>query len=274
MEKQLEKFKEWLIHEEKATATIEKYHRDVKTFITYCNGNEFTKERTLAYKEHLRDIYAPSSINTTLAAINSFFKYINRMDCCVKPIRLQKNFFASEDKELTKEEYKRLLLAADKSRIAFVIRTIATTGIRVSELKFITVEAVMKGKTIVQCKGKTRIIFLPKTLCAHLKEYIKKTDIQSGSIFITKNGNPLDRSNICKEMKALCKKANVKREKVFPHNLRHLFARTFYKVEKDLLRLADILGHTSINTTRIYTIETGQQHRKLVNRIGMILGTT
>lgn len=271
---QLKKFEAWLIQEEKAAATVEKYCRDAAAFVNYCCGRKLTKELTLAYKELLISRYAPGSVNAALASVHAFLKYIHREDCRVKPLRLQKVLFIKEEKELTKEEYARLLLAAGDSRIAAVMRTIGATGIRVSELRFITVQAVASGRAIVRCKGKARFILLPVSLCRYLQKYMKKAGIKTGSIFVTKSGNPLDRSNIWKEMKALCEKARVDPGKVYPHNLRHLFARTFYKVEKDLLRLADILGHASINTTRIYTADSGKQHRRILNRIGAMFCTT
>ena len=194
-------------------------------------------------------------------------------DLRVKKLKIQKQIFASTDKELSKAEYDRLLQAAKQKkneRLYLLMQTICSTGIRVSEVRYITVEAVARGIAEINCKGKRRQLFLPKQLCQVLKQYIKEQKIKSGSVFITKNGNPLDRSNIWTDMKKLCKAANVSEKKVFPHNLRHLFARTYYSLQKDIVRLADILGHSSVNTTRIYTMETGEIHRRQIQKLGLL----
>lgn len=266
-------FQYFLISEEKSKATIDKYVRDVIQFLRFVQEKEIDKNLVLEYKAELIDIYAPSSVNSMLVAINSYLDFIEKSDCKVKLVKIQRQLFAKEERELTKEEYRRLLNAAKDTRISAVIQTICGTGIRVSELPFITAEAVREGKASVRCKNKTRIIFIPKQLQKMLKAYIKKAGITAGPVFVTKKGNPLDRSNIWKEMKALCSKAGVSEKKVFPHNLRHLFARTFYSIEKDIVRLADLLGHSSINTTRIYTIECGAQHLKSIERVNSFLAT-
>lgn len=270
----LDGFAAQLRREEKSRATAEKYLHDAAAFAAFAAGREITKELTVAYKEQLTQRYAPGSVNTAIASLNAFLRFCGRACCRVKPLRLQRSLFAREEKELTAAEYERLLAAAGDSRIAAVIRTVCATGIRVSELKYITAEAVWEGKAAVQCKGKVRLILLPGTLCRFLRGYMKKAGIKAGSVFVTRSGRPLDRSNIWKEMKALCAAADVPPAKVFPHNLRHLFARTFYRAEKDLLRLADLLGHSSINTTRIYTMDTGAQHRRALDRVGAMLCTT
>ncbi len=253
-------FENYLIEEEKSNATIEKYLRDVNAFASYLYSRELSKGEVIAYKKSITEDYAPASVNSMLVSINSFLKFIGRADCCVKLLKIQRQIFANEKKELTTSEYKRLLEAAKNTRLALVIQTICETGIRVSELRYITAEAVSQGKAVVDCKNKTRIIFIPSPLRKVLLGYIKKSGIEAGSVFVTKSGKPLNRSNIWREMKALCKKANVSADKVFPHNLRHLFARTFYSIERDIVRLADLLGHSSIDTTRIYTMETGKSH--------------
>jgi len=194
-------------------------------------------------------------------------------DLRVKNLKIQKQVFASTDKELTKAEYDRLLQAAKQKkneRLYLLMQTICSTGIRVSEVRYVTVEAVARGIAGINCKGKCRQVFLPKQLCQILKQYIKDQKIKSGAVFVTKNGNPLDRSNIWSDMKKLCKAANVSEKKVFPHNLRHLFARTYYSLQKDIVRLADILGHSSVNTTRIYTMETGEMHRRQIQKLGLL----
>ena len=254
------RFEQHLKQEEKSEATIEKYLRDIRCFYVFLDNREISKNETVAYKERLTAEYAPASVNSMLVALNCFLRFIGRLDCSVKLLKIQRQIFAREDKELTKEEYRRLVRAADGTQLSYVIQTICGTGIRVSELQYITVEAVREGKAVVNCKNKTRVIFMPAPLQKLLREYIKKSGIQAGSVFVSKNGKPLDRSSIWRRMKGLCEKAGVSACKVFPHNLRHLFARIFYGIKKDIVRLADILGHSSINTTRIYTLETGQRH--------------
>ncbi len=270
----LENYKSYLINEEKATATIEKYVHDVTEFAEWLGVKTLEKSIVLAYKSKLIEQYAPTSVNAALSSLNSFFTYMEWYDLRVKNLKIQKQIFASTEKELTKAEYERLLSAAkDKKneRLYLLMQTICSTGIRVSEVRFITVEAVNRGLAEINCKGKRRQVFLPKQLCQILKQYIKEQKIKSGAVFVTKNGNPLDRSNIWSDMKKLCKAANVSEKKVFPHNLRHLFARTYYSLQKDIVRLADILGHSSVNTTRIYTMESGEIHRKQIQRLGLFL---
>ena len=270
---QILNYNAFLIDEEKSAATIEKYIRDVKAFTEWLGDNELCKEEVLAYKEYLAEKYAPASANSMIIAVNGFLRFIRYNECCVKPLKVQHQIFLNEEKELTKAEYQRLVKASHGSRLCYLIQTICATGIRVSELKFITVEAVKTGRTIVNCKNKRRVIFIPVPLQKLLKEYIKKVGIKTGSVFVTKSGKPLNRSNIWRDMKSLCKKARVNSNKVFPHNLRHLFARTFYSIEKDIVRLADLLGHSSINTTRIYTMETGDRHILKLERVQKLLIT-
>ena len=266
-------FKGYLIEEEKSKATLEKYIRDVETFYRWLGEKELNKLCVLNYKEYLTGNYAVTSVNSMLSSINSFFTYLEWFELRVKTIKVQKQIFASNEKELTKSEYDRLLSAAkskSNQRLYLLMQTICSTGIRVSELRFITVEAINCGRAEINCKGKRRCAFLPTELCKILKNYVKEQKIKSGSVFISKNVNPLDRSNIWSDMKKLCKEAGVSEKKVFPHNLRHLFARTYYTLQKDIVRLADILGHTSVNTTRIYTMETGEIHRKQIQRLGLL----
>lgn len=270
---QLDKYIKYLIEEEKSRATVEKYMRDVRLFLAYLGNREINKETVIDYKQKLVKTYAPASVNSMLVPLNGFLRFCNMPECCVKRLRIQRQIFQNEERELRKEEYQRLVKAAQGSRMELVLQTICGTGIRVSELIYITVEAVKSGKAVIRCKNKSRVVFIPRHLCTLLKKYIKKTRIRSGSIFITKSGKPLDRSNIWRSMKALCKKANVSSSKVFPHNLRHLFATTFYSLEKDIVRLSDLLGHSSIDTTRIYTMETGWKHRNSLERVQKILTT-
>ena len=266
-------FEQHLKEEEKSRATIDKYLHDIRIFSEFLQDETISKERTIAYKEHLSTQYAISSVNSMLAALNCFLRFIGQQRCCVKLMKVQRQIFSAEEKELDKCEYQRLVTAAKNTRLSLVIQTICGTGIRVSELRYITVEAVCHGKAVVNCKNKTRVIFIPVPLQKLLKKYIKNNRIDTGPVFVSKNGNPLDRSNIWRDMKALCKLANVSPGKVFPHNLRHLFARTFYSIEKDIVKLADLLGHSSINTTRIYTMETGDKHFNRLERMHLVLTT-
>ena len=269
----IQEFKNYLIDEEKSAATLDKYIRDITAFMQWCKETELCKSIVLEYKRELIEKYAPASVNSILSSLNSFFSYNEWHDCKVKTLKIQKQIFASKDKELTKSEYERLLTAANdkkNQRLYYLIQTIASTGIRVSELRYITTDAVKSGQAVINCKGKMRVVILPKELCKMLKDYIKENNIKSGSVFVSKNRKPLDRSNIWKMLKALCETAGVSKDKVFPHNLRHLFARTYYSLQKDVVRLADILGHSNVNTTRIYTMETGETHRRQIQKLGLL----
>ena len=271
--KLIEKFRLYLINEEKSEATIEKYIRDIVKFRMWISGKALNKKIVLEYKQFLIESYAPASVNSMLSSINSFFEYNEWFDCKVKALKIQKQTFSAEDKELTKGEYQKLLEAAkqiENQRLYYLMQTICSTGIRVSELKFITVEAVKSRQARINCKGKVRMIWLSGELCRVLLLYIKENNIQSGSVFQTRTGKPLNRSNIWSDMKKLCKLAGVSEKKVFPHNLRHLFARTYYSLQKDIVRLADILGHSNVNTTRIYTMESGIVHRRQIQKLGQI----
>ena len=271
-----EQIRSYALHlqeDEKSDATVEKYIRDVTAFAQFLLSRNLTKQEVMEYKKQITDSYAPASVNSMLVSINSFLDYIGCHDYRVKLLKIQRQMFVSEKKELSAQEYRRLLKAARGSRLELVIQTICETGIRVSELEFITVEAVERGRAVVDCKNKTRVILIPTALRKVLLQYIKKSGITAGSVFVTKTGKPLNRSNIWRDMKALCKRANVDPEKVFPHNLRHLFARTFYSLERDIVRLADLLGHSSINTTRVYTIETGKEHFNCLERMHKVLTT-
>ena len=266
-------FRDSLIAEEKAGATVEKYLRDIRTFSEWLKDVELTKQKVIEYKEHLKERYATASVNSVISSLNSFFEFVQAKVLCIKTVRVQKQLFLKTEKELTKQEYARLLEAAKSAgnqRLNLVMQTICSTGIRVSELKEITVEAVKNQTAQIHSKGKVRYVFLPKALCRELFSYAKSRKIETGSVFVTKSGRPLNRSNIWADMKKLCQTAQVPKEKVFPHNLRHLFARTFYSIQKDIVRLADILGHSSVNTTRIYTMETGEIHRKKIEMLGLL----
>ena len=272
-DQELDSFKEYLLREEKSVVTVEKYLRDARTFLVFAGEQEVTKELTVAYKKSLEEKnYAIRSINSMLASVNSFLEFMGWVDCKVKNLRCQRQTYCTEEKELTKEEYLRLLTASQKQvRLNLVIQTICGTGIRVSELKYFTVEAVQQGEVSVRCKSKTRTILIPGKLKKMLLDYVKKHDIHSGPVFVTKSGKPLDRSNIWAQMKRLCETAGVKPSKVFPHNLRKLFARTFYSIEKDIAKLADILGHGNIETTRICIMTTGTEHRRKIEQLGLVV---
>lgn len=269
----IEAFENCLRNEEKTQATINKYLHDLGELQIWLGEKELCKTVVLAYKSYLCERYAPASVNAVLSSMNCFFNFMEWYDLRVKNLKIQKQIFASTDKELTKTEYDRFLQAAKQKRnerLYLLMQTICSTGIHVSELRYVTVEAVNRGMAEINCKGKHRQVFLPKQLCQILKYYIKEQKIKSGAVFVTKNGNPLDRSNIWSDMKKLCKTANVSEKKVFPHNLRHLFARTYYSLQKDIVRLADILGHSSVNTTRIYTMESGEIHRRQIQKLGLL----
>ena len=273
-EEAIQQFKTSLIQEEKSPATVEKYLRDVRAFVRFCGGTAITKEVTIQYKQHLLEQYAPASVNSMLAAVNRFLKEMGWYDCVVKRVKIQHQAFRSGEKELTKVEYIRLLQAARQRgdiRLYLLMQTVCSTGIRISELRFITVEAVREGRATVTLKGKTRQVLLPKALIRELIPYINIKGIQTGSIFVTKTGKPLDRSNILHSMKLLCRAARVDPRKVYPHNLRHLFACQYYKAEKNLSNLADLLGHSSVNTTRIYTSTSGMEHQRQIDRLGLVI---
>lgn len=271
----IERFEKYLQEEEKSKNTIEKYLRDIRAFIAYLDGTEVAKEAIISYKNKLlSENYAVRSINSMLASINSLFSFLGWSDCKVKSIKLQRQIYCPEEKELTKAEYMRLVNTAKQKgneRLNLILQTICGTGIRVSELRFITVESVKCGEATVSLKGKTRSVFIVKDLQKKLLRYAAEQGIKSGCIFITRTGKPMSRTNIWREMKNLCVQANVNPSKVFPHNLRHLFARTFYGIEKDIAKLADILGHSSINTTRIYIITTGTEHRQRMENMRLII---
>lgn len=270
----LEDYKAYLWSEERSRNTVEKYVRDIKVFLIFLEECEADKEALMEWKKKLAQEYAPASVNSMLAAVNNFFDWLGFAQYKVKPVKIQRNIFTRPEKELTYEEYKRLVRAAQENknvRLSLLLQTMCATGIRVSELKFITVSAALSGRAIVNCKGKTRTIFLPKEMCGRLRRYCRETKITDGAVFITTGGNPLDRSNIWRDMKALCEDAKVAPGKVFPHNLRHLFARTYYMLEKDLSKLADLLGHSNVETTRIYTTESGTNHQKQLDRMRLVL---
>lgn len=271
---QINAFTQLLREEEREPATIEKYMRDIRMFAVWAEGRKISKELSAAWKEHLKaDGLQPGTINSKLSVLNKFCTFLGREDCRVKYLKIQHRLFRPADRDLTKEEYQRLLDAASgvgKERLALLMEVICATGIRVSEVRHITVEAAQAGRAEVALKGKIRTILIPGKLCRKLQKYARKQKIVSGEIFLTRNGKGMSRRQIWAEMKGLCQKAKVMPSKVFPHNLRHLFARTFYRIYKDVVRLADMLGHSSIETTRIYLISTGTEHARQLEQLGLI----
>ena len=272
--KKMQKFEFYLRNEERSAATIEKYMRDVRFFAAFVDEAEINKQTVLDYKSKLGETYAVASANSMIAAMNCFLRFCGWHDLCVKQFKMQREVYCSEEKELTRAEYVRLLEAANakhNERLNLIIQTICGTGIRVSELQYITVEALQNGEAIVNCKGKNRRVFIVPELKKKLLRYVKEQGISTGTVFVTRGGKPVSRNSIWKDMKALCEQANVAPSKVFPHNLRHLFARTFYGIEKDIAKLADILGHASINTTRIYIVTTGAEHKRKMEHMRLII---
>lgn len=261
-----------LIENERSDNTVQKYRRDLLKFKQYIGTNEVTKEAVISYKKELIDKYSPASVNSMLASLNGLFSQYGLSNLSVKPVKIQKTSFRDDSKNITREEYLKLVKAANQSnyRLSLILQTICSTGIRISELKFITVEAVNRGFTDIHNKGKSRKILLPTKLCQILKSYTAKEKRLAGAVFVTRSGKPLDRSNIWHSMKMLCKQAGVDENKVFPHNLRHLFAQEHYGKFHDLSRLCDILGHSSISTTRIYTADTGYEHIRQLDSINLI----
>ena len=271
--KKLEEYRGYLLEMEKSAATIEKYLRDIQTFRRWLGAEaEVSKEKTIAYKNYLKEHYKTTSAGSMIVSLNRYLQWLGWNECCVKGIKSQQQMFAGQ-KELTQEEYKKLVETArkeGKEQLAVLMETIAGTGIRISELSFITVDAVIQGKAEVYCKGKCRQIYLTKELRKRLIKFCRQQQLKTGPVFRTKHGNPLDRSNVWTQMKKLGKRARIDPEKVFPHNLRHLFARTYYRKHKDVVYLADILGHASINTTRIYTRTTCENHIQKLESLGLV----
>ena len=271
---QLASFRAYLQDEERSEATVEKYLCEVTQFAAWLNDTEVTKSAVAEWKEHLLTSgYEPSTVNGKLTALDRFFDFMGWPDCKVKHLKLQRRLFRDDSRELTKAEYERLIATAEemgKERLSLLMEAICGTGIRVSEVQYLTIEAAQQGKVEIYLKGKVRTILIPGKLCKKLLKYARKQKIASGEIFLTRGGKSLSRKQIWAEMKALCKKAGVAPSKVFPHNLRHLFARTFYRVCRDVAKLADVLGHSSIETTRIYLISTGAEHAKTMDMLRLV----
>ena len=270
----MDRFYEYLIEEERSSGTIEKYIRDVRLLQSWLGSAPVTKENAARWKQELlQSGRAPSTVNSMLAAANTYFRFMGWDELKLKSIRLQRRFFRENERELTKEEYQLLMETAKKrgdERLALLMETICATGIRVSEVPYITTDAIKKGRARISMKGKLRTILIPAQLCRKLRKYATKHRIGRGEIFLTKNGTRLERKQIWAQMKALCKYAGIERNKVFPHNLRHLFARCFYRISHDISSLADVLGHSSIETTRIYLISTESEHIKKIAHLGLV----
>ena len=272
---QIENYGKTLRLEERCGATAQKYIGAVTAFFGFLpEGKAVTRELALAWKAEISAKNAASTVNVMLSAVNRFFAFMSWDDIRMKRLKTQRRIFRDRDRELSKAEYLRLLDAARRRgnpRLYYLTQTLAATGIRVSELRFITVEALRNGSAVVDCKGKRRVILIPKNLRKKLMDYCKEANIVSDSVFVTRNGKPLNRSNIWKELQRLCEAARIDRRKVFPHNFRHLFAVSFYRMEKDIAKLADLLGHASVNTTRIYIMESGEEHERQMEKLGLIV---
>ncbi len=272
---QIEQYRRWLHAEERSAATLEKYLRDIRRFAAWQGGRSVTREGVTAWKEKLlSERKSAATVNAALSALNSLFRFLDWNDCRARFLKIQKSAFREPARELTRAEYSRLVSTArgqGKAQLALVLETICATGIRVSELRYITVEAARRGTAEIRLKGKFRAILLPAKLCRKLLKYAGKAETASGEIFLTRSGKPLNRRQIWAQMKALCALARVEPGKVFPHNLRHLFATAFYRATKDIAKLADVLGHSSVETTRIYLKTSGMEHRRHLEQLGLIL---
>ena len=273
-EREFDQFEDYLRHDEREESTIEAYLRSLTRFAEWADGRAVTKELAMEWKAALSEAgYRPISVNAMLAAVNKFFTCMGREDCKVKYLKLQRQMFRKSEKNLSKEEYQRLVQAAHEKgdlRMELILETICATGIRVGELKYITVEAIRAGVAEIALKGKIRTILLPHRLCRKLQKYAKQQKIASGKLFLTQDGLPVSRQSIWTRMKALCEAAGVERSKAFPHNLRSLFARSFYGSCHDVVRLADVLGHSSIETTRIYLMSTGKEYIRQLDKLGLV----
>ena len=274
MKDKLEAYLQYLRREERSRATRQQYRRDILRFLAFLGESQLTKEQVIEYKERLQRVYQPASVNAKLVAVNGFLTFLGQPQLRVRQLKIQKKPYCPQEQELSREEYRRLVTAAQKKgdeRLALLVQTICATGIRVSELRFITAEAVAEGEAEICLKGKSRTVLIGGRLRKALKGYLRRRGIFAGPVFLTRSGRPLDRTQVWKMMKALCKSAGVGQKKVFPHNLRHLFARCFYAIHKDIARLADVLGHSSLNTTRIYLVSVGEEHRKQIDALRLVL---
>ena len=274
LQRELKAFASCLRQEDRCRGTVDKYLHDAAEFSAWLGDRKLNKENAAAWRDHLAEQgYAPATINSMLSAVNHLLKFLGREDCKIKFLRVQRKAFRDQNRELTRADYQRLLDTAagqGQERLGLLMETICATGIRVSEVQYITVEAAQRGRVEISLKGKIRTILLPAKLCRKLLKYARKNKTVSGEIFLTRTGKPISRKEIWREMKSLCQKAGIEPSKVFPHNLRHLFATTFYKVVRDIVKLADVLGHSSINTTRIYLMTTGAEHARQLEKLGLV----
>ncbi len=264
-------FHRFLMNSEKSKSTADKYFKSLENLYIWLNSKELVKENLIAYRRYLSQRYNPRTVNCNLSAINSYLDMYNLSSEKVKFVKIQQSHFIPENRELTQSDYQKLLKACNNKRLYFIIMTLCSTGIRISELKYITLQSVKDGRADIQNKGKFRTILLPRDLCRKLLKYAKDNNITEGYIFRTKSGKPVDRSNIHHRMKKICDRAKVEKRKVFPHNFRHLFAKIFYRTEKNISFLADILGHKSIETTRIYVTATAKEHLKILNKMKLVI---
>ena len=272
-EETLAAFARQLGEEERSPATLEKYLREVRQFAAFLGGREVTRELAAAWREELSARQSPATVNGKLTALDRLLAFLGWEDCRVKHLRVQRQLFRDSARELSREEYARLVETArrlGRGRLSLLMETICATGIRVSEVRYITAEAVREGRTEIALKGKIRTILLPGKLCRKLEKYARQKKITSGELFLIRSGRPMSRKQIWAEMKGVCRAAGVAPSKVFPHNLRHLFARCFYRVSRDVAKLADVLGHSSIETTRIYLISTGAEHARTLDQLRLI----
>ena len=272
-EETLAAFARQLGEEERSPATLEKYLREVRQFAAFLGGREVTRELAAAWREELSARQSPATVNGKLTALDRLLAFLGWEDCRVKHLRVQRQLFRDSARELSREEYARLVETArrlGRGRLSLLMETICATGIRVSEVRYITAEAVREGRTEIALKGKIRTILLPGKLCRKLEKYARQKKITSGELFLTRSGRPMSRKQIWAEMKGVCRAVGVAPSKVFPHNLRHLFARCFYRVSRDVAKLADVLGHSSIETTRIYLISTGAEHARTLDQLRLI----
>ena len=273
-EEHINEFLLQLSEDEHSQATLEKYSHALRQFRAWLPENgKVTKMAVVAYKNELTERYAPASVNGVLSALNGLFKFMEWQECRVKPLHIQRRVFSSREKELSRAEYERLVAAAEKrgsERLSLLFQLLGSTGLRVSEVHAITLDAVRRGKAEIRMKGKVRAILLPAKLCRKLLKYARRQKIASGEIFLARSGRPLNRKEIWAQMKHICRAAQVDPQKVFPHNLRHLFARVFYAAQKDIAKLADLLGHSSIETTRIYLLSSGEEHQHALDQLRMV----
>lgn len=272
--KSINDYKQYLLMAERAHSTITKYINEMERLSNYLGHNALSKCALLEYRETLAESFSSRTVNTKLAAINGYLAFIGADEYKLQLLKVQRRAFIEESRELSMAEYKRLVNAADASgndRLSLVMQTICATGIRISELSYITVDAVKERSMEIRLKGKSRTVIIPSKLCKKLVEYARRQRIYTGAVFRTKSGKPLDRANVCHDMKRLCNAAHVERSKVFPHSLRHLFARAFYSIEKNLSHLADVLGHSSIETTRIYVAASSRQYERILDKMKLII---